>query len=63
MTASEVDAWVAAAEGTGATVRVLQNEWSLLRREIEKAVVPTCRRHHLNVLPYFPLASGMLTGK
>ena len=40
-----------------------QIEWSLLVRAVEKKVVPTARRHGLGIIPYFPLASGMLTGK
>ena len=40
-----------------------QNEYSLLRRRAEENVLPACQRHQLGFLPYFPLASGMLTGK
>jgi aryl-alcohol dehydrogenase-like predicted oxidoreductase len=40
-----------------------QNEWSLLNRAIEQEVVPACERFGLGVIPYFPLASGLLTGK
>ncbi len=40
-----------------------QNHYSLLTRGIEKELVPACERHGLGVLPYFPLESGMLTGK
>jgi aryl-alcohol dehydrogenase-like predicted oxidoreductase len=40
-----------------------QNEYSLLRREAEEALLPTCERLGIGVLPYFPLASGLLTGK
>ncbi len=40
-----------------------QSEWNLLHREIEADVVPECRRGGLALIPYFPLASGMLTGK
>jgi len=40
-----------------------QNRYSLLRREAEEALLPTCDRLGLGVLPYFPLASGLLTGK
>lgn len=63
VSADQVDSWVAAAAGTDGAVRVVQNEWSLLRRGIEDEVLPACRRHELSVIPYFPLASGMLTGK
>lgn len=41
----------------------VQNEYSLLNRDIEKEVVPACKLFGLGVLPYFPLASGLLTGK
>lgn len=40
-----------------------QNEWSVLRRDVEHDVVPTCERLELVLLPFFPLASGLLTGK
>jgi len=40
-----------------------QNEWSLLKREAEREVIPACERYGLGQLPYFPLASGLLTGK
>jgi len=40
-----------------------QNEWSLLERKIEAEVVPACAHHGLGLMPYFPLASGALTGK
>jgi aryl-alcohol dehydrogenase-like predicted oxidoreductase len=40
-----------------------QNEWSLLRRRTEREVVPACEHFGVSILPYFPLASGMLTGK
>jgi aryl-alcohol dehydrogenase-like predicted oxidoreductase len=40
-----------------------QNEYSLLRRDAEAELLPTCDRLGLGVLPYFPLASGLLTGK
>jgi aryl-alcohol dehydrogenase-like predicted oxidoreductase len=40
-----------------------QDEYSLLERELEKTLLGAMRRHHLGLLPYFPLASGLLTGK
>jgi aryl-alcohol dehydrogenase-like predicted oxidoreductase len=40
-----------------------QNQYSLLRREAEEELLPTCDRLGIGVLPYFPLASGLLTGK
>jgi aryl-alcohol dehydrogenase-like predicted oxidoreductase len=40
-----------------------QNMYSLLHREPEDEVIPACERRGLALLPYFPLASGLLTGK
>jgi aryl-alcohol dehydrogenase-like predicted oxidoreductase len=40
-----------------------QDEYSLLERALEKDRLPIMREHGLGLLPYFPLASGMLTGK
>jgi aryl-alcohol dehydrogenase-like predicted oxidoreductase len=40
-----------------------QNQYSLLRREAEEELLPTCERLGIGFLPYFPLASGLLTGK
>jgi aryl-alcohol dehydrogenase-like predicted oxidoreductase len=40
-----------------------QNQWSLLDRGVEAEVVPAAVHFGLGVLPYFPLANGMLTGK
>jgi len=40
-----------------------QNQYSLLRREAEDELLPTCERLGIGVLPFFPLASGLLTGK
>jgi aryl-alcohol dehydrogenase-like predicted oxidoreductase len=40
-----------------------QNHFNLLHREPLEDVIPACVRDGLGVLPYFPLASGLLTGK
>jgi aryl-alcohol dehydrogenase-like predicted oxidoreductase len=40
-----------------------QDEYSLLARGIERELLPAIEAHGLGLLPYFPLASGMLTGK
>ena len=40
-----------------------QNFYNLLERGVEKELVPACNAYGLGVLPYFPLASGLLTGK
>jgi aryl-alcohol dehydrogenase-like predicted oxidoreductase len=40
-----------------------QNHWSLLERDVEQEVVPAALHFGVGVLPYFPLANGLLTGK
>lgn len=40
-----------------------QDEYSLLVRDLETTLLPTLREHKLGLLPYFPLANGLLTGK
>ncbi len=40
-----------------------QDEYSLLVRDIERELLPAAKARGLGVLPYFPLASGLLTGK
>lgn len=52
-----------ARERGGARFVTLQNQYSLLEREIEAEVAPACERLGVSILPYFPLASGLLTGK
>jgi aryl-alcohol dehydrogenase-like predicted oxidoreductase len=54
----------AAARELGSTAFIsAQNHWSLLERAAEAEVVPASLHAGLGVLPYFPLANGMLTGK
>src|ERR1700748_3306506 len=40
-----------------------QDEYSLVVRDIEKDLVPAAQEYKLGILPFFPLASGLLTGK
>jgi aryl-alcohol dehydrogenase-like predicted oxidoreductase len=40
-----------------------QNEWSVLDRGVERDLVPVCAEHGIGVLPFYPLAKGLLTGK
>ena len=40
-----------------------QSEYNLLNRRIERELVPACQEYELGILPYFPLASGFLSGK
>jgi aryl-alcohol dehydrogenase-like predicted oxidoreductase len=55
-------AHVAAAGGYAPFVSA-QNQWSLLDREVERELVPAAEHYGVGVLPYFPLANGLLTGK
>lgn len=54
--------WVAREHGLNGFV-CAQEEYSLLARDAEREVIPALRAHGLGLLPYFPLASGLLTGK
>ncbi len=54
--------WVARSEGRERFVSA-QNEYSLLERDVEDELVPACEHVGVGLLPYFPLASGLLTGK
>ncbi|HEV3289957.1 MAG TPA: aldo/keto reductase, partial [Streptosporangiaceae bacterium] len=55
-------AYLARQAGTEAFISA-QNEWSLLERAAEAELVPAARHFGLGVLPYYPLANGLLTGK
>ena len=58
------EAQAAAARGPGSARFVsVQNEYSLLHREPEEGVLAECERQGLAFLPFFPLKSGLLTGK
>jgi aryl-alcohol dehydrogenase-like predicted oxidoreductase len=66
---SNFPAWrVAEAEFTARAMNVnrfisCQDEYSLVVRDIEKDLLPAAREYRLGLLPFFPLASGLLTGK
>jgi aryl-alcohol dehydrogenase-like predicted oxidoreductase len=47
----------------GARFVAVQNEYSLLHRDVEQDVLPACVERDVAFVPYFPLASGLLTGK
>jgi aryl-alcohol dehydrogenase-like predicted oxidoreductase len=61
--ADQLDEAARAAEPGAARFVSVQNEYSLLHREPERSVLPACERLGLAFLPFFPLASGLLTGK
>jgi aryl-alcohol dehydrogenase-like predicted oxidoreductase len=58
---NEADA--VARDGGLARFTAIQNNYSLLVRDAEREVLPTCERLGLGFVPFFPLASGLLTGK
>jgi aryl-alcohol dehydrogenase-like predicted oxidoreductase len=54
--------WLARTAGLTRPVAA-QNQYSLLERDSEREIVPACRHFGMSLLPYFPLANGLLTGK
>jgi len=66
---SNFPAWrIAEAEFTARAINVsrfvsCQDEYSLVVRDIEKDLLPAAQAYKLGLLPFFPLASGLLTGK
>jgi len=66
---SNMPAWqVVEAQWTAKTLNLAgfvscQDEYSLLVRDAERDLMPAMRTYGLGLLPYFPLASGLLTGK
>lgn len=54
--------WVASSNGRTRFISA-QNHYSLLERSVEAEVIPACERFGLGMLPFFPLANGLLTGK
>lgn len=64
MSAAQVAQAQAVSEANGLQRFVCcQDQYSLLARKIESELIPELQRQQLQLLPYFPLASGMLTGK
>ena len=61
--AGQIDEAAAAASVAGVPLVCVESRYSLVRRDVEEAVVPACERHGLGLLPYYPLESGLLTGK
>ena len=54
--------WISRHSGLAAYISC-QDEYSLLVREPERELIPMMKAHGLGMLPYFPLASGLLSGK
>lgn len=67
--ASDFASWQLAHANLLAEVRgwtpfvVIQSEYNMLSRGVEREVLPYCRAHNVGFIPYFPLAGGFLTGK
>jgi len=55
-------AWIAKTRGLTRFISA-QNHYSLLERAVELDLVPACLAQGVSVIPYFPLANGLLTGK
>jgi len=54
--------WTATHHGYN-TLTTCETEYSLLARDPERELIPAMQAHEVSLLPYYPLASGMLTGK
>jgi aryl-alcohol dehydrogenase-like predicted oxidoreductase len=54
--------WLARTSGTERFISA-QNLYSFIERDVETEVIPACETYGVGMLPYFPLASGLLTGK
>ena len=61
--AEQLDQAARAIPDGGTGFASVQNQFSLLHREVEKEVLPACARLGMAFIPYFPLANGLLTGK
>jgi aryl-alcohol dehydrogenase-like predicted oxidoreductase len=54
--------WTSRSSGTARFISA-QNHYNLLHRQVEGELVPACERYGIGVLPYYPLANGLLSGK
>ena len=61
--ATQLEEAARAVKRGGARFVSVQNEYSLIHREPEAEVLPECARLGIAFIPYYPLASGLLTGK
>jgi aryl-alcohol dehydrogenase-like predicted oxidoreductase len=60
---SNVDAAQLREAAAAAPLAAVQNQYSLLERGAEAEILPLCEELGVGFVPYFPLASGLLTGK
>jgi aryl-alcohol dehydrogenase-like predicted oxidoreductase len=61
--AAQIDEVAVAARAGGVPLVCVESRYSLIRRAVEHDVIPACERYGLGLLPYYPLESGLLTGK
>jgi len=61
--ADQVEEAAAFAQREGVPLVAIENRYSLVRRAAEADLLPLCHRLGLGFLPYYPLESGLLTGK
>ena len=61
--AAQIDEAAEAARAGSVPLVCVESRYSLIRRAAEQEVIPSCERHGLGLLPYYPLESGLLTGK
>jgi len=61
--AAQIEEAAAAAVDVGAPLVCVENRYSFVRREAEDEILPACERLGLAFLPFYPLESGLLTGK
>lgn len=63
LAADELEEATALARRIGLPLVSIQLQYSLVRREVERELLPLCDRLEIGVLPYLPLEGGLLTGK
>jgi aryl-alcohol dehydrogenase-like predicted oxidoreductase len=63
VTAEQLEEAVAVSEAEGIPLVAVENRYSVVSRRADADVVPAARRHGLSLIPYYPLESGLLTGR
>ena len=63
LNARELEHAVGVARAVGLPLVTIQLQYSLIRREVERELLPLCERLGVGVLPFLPLEGGLLTGK
>ena len=60
---SQVDVGVIERAQRVTPLAAIQNIYSMVERDVEKAVIPYCLEHEIGMVPFSPIASGLLSGK